>query len=84
MIAMLGGSIVVLMSSEREMPQDPPQPERRCVVPGCSEPATETRDRLIHETSVGRARQVTFDVCDGHAAEFDADPDGFIRRIAGA
>lgn len=72
------------MHAEGQLPADPPQPERTCGVPGCSNVATESRERLVHEVSVGRPRLVRFDLCDEHAAEFDADPDAFVRRMAGA
>lgn len=52
-----------------------------CAVPECSSPATDSRDRLIHEASSGTVRKVTWDVCDEHAAQFDADPDAFVRHM---
>jgi hypothetical protein len=72
------------MSSESQLPVDPPQRQRTCRVPGCSNAATGTRDRLMHEIKTGTAQYATWDLCDEHARQFDADPDAFVRRIASA
>ena len=68
--------------TEGDPPADLPQPERTCEAPGCSNPATARRDRTIHEIKTGTPRFVTWDFCDQHAAEFDANSDPFLTRLS--
>lgn len=53
-----------------------------CAAPGCLSNATERRDRSLNEATTGAVVQVMWRLCATHAAECDADPDAFLRRMA--